>query len=125
MSGQGFAIVCGPGPWRVALDVPCPWCKEKRRCLTAEVFGGWCGNDYKCGTCGTYWSSEGDTLKTTEADRADNIARVAATPDPKCWDCHDSGWTSENPIDEGHPCACAAGVALAASEPESVTEEKR
>lgn len=114
MSGQQVtAIVCGPGPWRVARNHPCPWCLEKRRCLIAPVFGGWCGYDLKCGTCGTAWSTDDGGLKTSEEDREKNIALVASVPDPKCWDCHDSGWTGESPIDEGYPCVCAAGVEVA------------
>lgn len=125
MSEQVAVIVCsGTGPWRVA-HVNCPWCKELRRCLTSLVFSGWCGSDYKCGTCGTFWSSEQDgPLKTSEPDREKNIALVASVPDPTCWDCHDSGWTGESPVDMGHPCACPEGEIQARVEQETGAHEK-
>lgn len=117
--GQGFAICDGQsGGWRVTLAY-CPWCKEHRRCLSVAIFGGWCGHDFKCGTCGYHWGSDDEGWrKLTEEERDKNIAAVAARPDPDCWECHDTGDTTDpgNPIDEPilRPCACAAGQRRAA-----------
>lgn len=112
--GDGV-IVCSAGPWRVRLNVECPWCQERRRCLAADVFGGWCGQDYMCGTCGSYWDSESGTVrKLTEEQREKYIAEVAATPDPQCWDCHDRGWLPMSPVSyEPESCECLAGIAAA------------
>ena len=112
MSAQGVAFICGPGPWRVA-HAACPWCclpgDPRRRCLEALVFGGWCGSDLICGHCGYEWSTDDDVRRKGPEDeeRQENIAKVAAVPDPKCWKCHDSGWI-ESPIAEPARCECAS-----------------
>jgi len=58
-----------------------------------------------CGTCGSFWSTDsGEVRKNMSNDERDeNIAKVAAMADPKCWVCHDSGWI-ESPIDEPREC---------------------
>lgn len=105
-------IVCnGQNGWRVEPFAYCPWCMERRRCLTTLIFSGWCGSDYICGTCGSRWSDDGGIWmpKISEEAREENIARVAAMPDPKCWDCHDTGDISHPAIDmEPKPCQCEA-----------------
>lgn len=114
----GSAIVCtGTGRWRVGRAA-CPWCwlkgDELRRSLVTPVFGGWCGHDLICGNCGQSWSSDDDRLrKLTDAQRDENIGRVAAVPDPKCWACHDTGDKGDpgNPLlEEADPCSCGAGA---------------
>lgn len=110
-------IVCDgvSGGWRIAQG-HCPWCclgERTTRALYAWIFGGYAGRDWICGECGQKWSDEGGAWKVTEEQREQNIARVAATPDPNCWDCHDTG-------DKGAPwampdsdvCECQAGQAL-------------
>lgn len=110
--GNVLVSICdghGDG-WRVAREKPCQWCLEKRRCLYAYVFGGWCGTDWVCGTCGSEWTEE-DYLywkKVTEEQRDENVARVAAHPDPKCWDCHDTGDAGLPFHDDTTPCKCEA-----------------
>ena len=119
--GEGI-VLCTVDRWRVVLDAYCPWCDERRRCLAAAVFSGWCGNDYICGTCGSYFNSDEPPRKLTEDERAENIAKVAAKADPACWTCHDTGDArppdmpamDENDLDP-KPCACAAGQKLAAA----------
>lgn len=109
--GEGIIVCDGLSGWRVEPDKLCPWCRELRRCLGSPVFSGWCGYDYICGTCGSYWSEEDGVRlrKLTEDERDENIARVAAQPDPKCWDCHDTG-DRGSPLDEpdAYPCLCGA-----------------
>lgn len=112
--GGGIIVCTGTGSWRVN-NITCPWCKEVRRCLETPVFGGWEGGDYICGTCGQYWSSEGELRNIPDDVRQGYIARVAATPDPQCWKCHDSGDTVSpfDPITEDpDPCSCSAGDKL-------------
>lgn len=113
--GEGVVVCDGQGGWYVYRDLSCPWCKERRRCIGTQIFGGWCGNDYICGTCGSVWDSESETVrKLTEAQRDENIARVAAMKDPGCWDCRDTGDKEWNvplidPDAEPDFCACEAG----------------
>lgn len=107
--------ICGPGPWRVDPERLCPWCLERRRCLSAPVYGGWCGFDHICGTCGTRWSDDDDRglRKHTEEEREANIACVAAVADPKCWDCHDTGDTATVFIDPDADTRCSCPAACA------------
>ncbi|HEX6038883.1 hypothetical protein [Longimicrobium sp.] len=89
----------------------CGWCLEKRRCIETPIFSGYCGYDVICGTCGSEWNTDDGRFRKIDNDERDaNIARVAAMPDPKCWECHDTGDTGE-PMDEPgtHPCKCGAG----------------
>lgn len=104
--GEGI-VVCTSDPWRVGYAL-CPWCclpgDQPVRHLVALVYGGWCGSDLLCGTCGQFWSSDMDRLRATPNDeREENIAKVAAKADPSCWTCHDSGWI-ESPIAEPVQC---------------------
>lgn len=97
--GHNVIVCTSTGKWKVDPSVPCPWCLEDRWCLYAEVYGGWCGRDYICGTCGTYWSSDSESIcKHSEEEREENIAQVASVPDPKCWDCHDTSWLRVSPV---------------------------
>lgn len=113
--GENVIICDGQSGWRVYPDLQCPWCLERRRCIGTAIFGGWCGFDYICGTCGTKWSTDDDRpisevgKRISNEQREQNIARVAALADPKCWDCHDSGDTGMPGFDEpgAHPCACS------------------
>jgi len=106
--GQGI-VVCTGSPWRPALDVECPWCLEKRRCLCSEVHGGWCAPDFICGTCGSFWNAEQERpIKMTEAERDENVALAASIPDPTCWICHDTGYEPMSPI-AAEAERCAAG----------------
>lgn len=108
--GENIIICDGQSGWRVEPALQCPWCDERRRCLRTWIHGGYSGFDAICGTCGSYWSwcDEISFRKLTDNERDENIARVAARPDPKCWDCHDTGDTG-GPMDvEDSPCSCGA-----------------
>lgn len=109
--GEGIVICDGVSGWRVEPAKHCPWCLETRRCLGTPIFGGYCGSDYICGTCGSYWSEEDDTRfrKLTEEEREQNIARVTSVADPKCWKCHDTGDAGDMMDEPGaNPCDCRA-----------------
>ncbi len=108
----GNAIIDdGQSGWRVYPVKSCPWEKAARRCIGTAIFGGYCGYDFICGTCGSYWSEEDGIgyRKLTNDQREANIARVTAFPDPECWECHDSGdvGTPLNCPGE-NPCTCPA-----------------
>lgn len=108
-------IVCdGLSGWRVASDKYCHWCMEKRRMLWSYVHGGYSGIDYFCGTCGSYVSVEDYVRfhKISESDRDEHIVTVAARPDPKCFECQDSGDRAMPLSDEPEFCVCAAGTVL-------------
>lgn len=110
--GENIVVCDGfSGGWRVRLDGWCQWCLEKRRMVQVLIYGGYCGMDIICGTCGSYGSVDDGVQwrKLTEDERDENIARVAATPDPKCWKCHDTGDTGQPGFDEpdAHPCDCS------------------
>lgn len=109
--GENVVICDGVSGWRVNPVGHCPWCLEQRRCLETAIFGGYCGWDVICGTCGSRWSLEDGVRfwKVSEDERDENIARVASVVDPKCWDCHDTG-DKGDPMDEPgkFPCECGA-----------------
>lgn len=116
--GEGVILCDGQSGWRVGFR-SCPWCcleGRQTRVLITDIFGGWCGQDIICGECGQKWSTdEGGMHKMTEEKREENKARVASMPDPKCWDCHDTGeagYGSGVPLtdpDDRERCACEAG----------------
>ena len=125
ISSDGLTI-CMAGPWRVVRGgLACPFCStsdaDKTRHISAPVHSGWSGYDYICGRCGLYSNSEEYDARPMEGRRLkeaeENIARVAAMPDPACWECGDLGYT-ENPIEGPRPCGCEAGRAWAESEEE-------
>lgn len=114
--GSGVtAIVCDgrTGGWRVDFAL-CPWCCVKGdkpvRVLSVLIYSGYGGSDFICGTCGQAWSDDGECWyrKMSEDDRDANIAKVAAVPDPKCWDCHDTGERAHPLAEESDPCHCGA-----------------
>jgi hypothetical protein len=112
------AIVCDgqSGGWRVGT-ASCPFCclqDREVRVLFVWIFGGYGGRDHICGECGQKWASEDERLhKMTDEKREENKARVAATPDPTCWDCHDTGDLYPTAAPDTF-CKCAAGIAAAA-----------
>jgi hypothetical protein len=58
--GTGF-ICTGTGEWRPMRAV-CPFCSmtgtQTRPCVAADVYGGFCGQDYICASCGFRWNSD-------------------------------------------------------------------
>ena len=79
-SGQVVGFVCGPGSYRHLVEVSCPWCclgTERTVCAVRTVFGGWCGFDFVCGSCGFAGSSEMDREPRISEERRDqNIEMV-------------------------------------------------
>lgn len=118
--GQGVVICDGQsGGWRVGHGL-CPWCCVRGdvpvRLLYVWIYGGYGGRDCICGSCGFAWSEDDEWRSRMKDDhdseeREANIAKVAAVPDPACWDCHDTGDCGQPGFDEpdANPCACAAG----------------
>jgi hypothetical protein len=116
-SGASVVVVCNGRShgWRIRYGC-CPWCAPdptwgQRRVAYVSIYGGDGGEDCICGECGSEWSSyDGDVTfgKLDLDERDDNIALVASIPDPKCWDCHDTGDTGMPGLDEpgANPCAC-------------------
>lgn len=113
--GEGVIVCDGRSSqgWRVSFAW-CPWCclpgDKPVRVLAVDIFGGWGGSDLICGTCGQFWSNDGENhyRRMTEDQRDENIARVVAVPDPNCWDCHDTGDKSRPWDEEAIPCECAS-----------------
>lgn len=113
--GEGVTICTGRNGSFVAFAA-CPCCCLRGdppvRCLDTPIFSGWCGSDMVCGNCGQEWSTDDDRpMRNTPIEQRDaNIALVAATPDPKCWDCHDTGDTNyRHPgVTEPQACSCVA-----------------
>lgn len=75
--------ICGPGDYTHLVEVRCPWCcvqREMTVCAFREVFGGYAGPDFICGTCGYEWSADSDKPMRAmkEEQREANIAKVAA-----------------------------------------------
>lgn len=113
--GDGIVICDGrSGGWRVGR-VWCPWCcvkDETVRGLTVLIFGGYGGFDAICGSCGFAWACDDEWLPRMnphdQEKREENIALVAATPDPKCWKCHDTGDVGMPGFDmpDSNPCDC-------------------
>ena len=112
--GKVVGFLCtGRGGWRVSFAA-CPWCclpgDKPVRHLEALVYGGWCGSDYVCGSCGQEWSSDSDRLlRIPDEKREANKAEVGARPDPKCWDCADTGDIT-GPLDWDEPKDCPCGA---------------
>lgn len=125
--GDGFVICDGHGGWYVHPNIYCPTCKRKTRCIGTMIFGGWCGTDYICGECGSKWSSDSEEPFPESYDESKakkNMDKVAATKDPTCWGCRDTGDRNWNvpaidPDTESDHCQCPAGVKLRGSEKES------
>lgn len=125
LGGGHSAVVCDgcSGGWRVT-SARCPWCcvkDEAVRCLSVLIYGDYEGSDYVCGKCGYAWiqddyawSQDDDVYPRVDPQdneaRQKNIALVASTPDPKCWDCHDTGDTGMPGLEMPgeHPCKCGA-----------------
>src|SRR5262245_13477051 len=92
----------------------CPWCclpgDPPVRVLDTPIFSGWCGSDMVCGNCGQEWSTDSEYFpeNTPDQKRQWNLAAVTATHDPKCWDCHDTGFRDiRNPLDvPSERCPC-------------------